>query len=257
MRFEDKDSFPGGAKKGESRTNYRSFVASLTIRAADWLKSSGGAAFFGTCAGRRSTLLSSSSACRCALSAFVRFVAIPTASHNGGNSARTCRFQIARLPNRRPPCAGWLQIREKPELASTRRDRCGPNEQGTYRPPRWDARQFELFSVFAPFALGSWVNGANMQPKLSVALQLEVPHHFIERFAGGRTGRFEPPATFGATKTPKTLLLNPYQLPTHGGQILQAPIWMVCRASYIHGRIFVRAHARFGSSFEVAESLKC
>jgi hypothetical protein len=26
---------------------------------------------------------------------------------------------------------------------------------------------------------------------------------------------FEPPATFGATKTPKTLLLNPYQLPAH------------------------------------------
>ena len=52
--------------------------------------------------------------------------------------------------------------------------------------------------------------------KFFVALQLEVAHHFIERCAGGRARRFEPPATFGATKTPKTLLLNPYQLPAHG-----------------------------------------
>jgi len=55
-----------------------------------------------------------------------------------------------------------------------------------------------------------------MRCKLFVALQLEVAHHFIERCAGGRTRRFEPPATFGATKTPKTPLLNPYQLPAHG-----------------------------------------
>jgi hypothetical protein len=52
--------------------------------------------------------------------------------------------------------------------------------------------------------------------KLFVALQLEVAHHFIERCAGGRIRRFEPPATFGATKTPKTLFLNPHQLPAHG-----------------------------------------
>src|ERR1700681_1557847 len=51
--------------------------------------------------------------------------------------------------------------------------------------------------------------------KLFVPLQLEVAHHFIERFAGGRTRRLEPPATFGATKTLKTLFLNPYQLPAH------------------------------------------
>lgn len=31
---------------------------------------------------------------------------------------------------------------------------------------------------------------------------------------------------------------------------LQAPIWMVCRESYIRGRIFVREHARCWSSFE-------
>jgi hypothetical protein len=55
----------------------------------------------------------------------------------------------------------------------------------------------------------------------------------------------EPPATFGATKTPKTLLLNPYQLPAHGERILQAPIWIVCRASYIHWGIFVSEHGRF------------
>ena len=63
-----------------------------------------------------------------------------------------------------------------------------------------------------PFA----VIGANMRCELFVAQQLEVAHHFIERCAGGRTRRFEPPATFGATKTPKTLLLNPCQLPAHG-----------------------------------------
>ena len=54
-----------------------------------------------------------------------------------------------------------------------------------------------------------------MQGKFSVALQLEVAHHFVERCAGERARRFEPPATFGATKTLKTLLLNPHQLSTH------------------------------------------
>jgi len=55
-----------------------------------------------------------------------------------------------------------------------------------------------------------------MGGKLFVALQLEVAHHFVETCASGRTGRFEPPATFGAPKTHKTLLLNPIQLPAHG-----------------------------------------
>src|ERR1700694_4981946 len=64
--------------------------------------------------------------------------------------------------------------------------------------------------------LASWVIGANMECKLFVALQLEVAHHFIERCAGQRTRRFEPPVTFGATKTAKMPLLNPYQLPAHG-----------------------------------------
>jgi len=84
-----------------------------------------------------------------------------------------------------------------------------------------------------------------MQREFLVALQLEVAHHLIERSAAGRTRRLEPPATFGATKTPKTLLLNPYQLPAHGERILQAPIWIVCRASYIHWGIFVSEHGRF------------
>jgi hypothetical protein len=60
------------------------------------------------------------------------------------------------------------------------------------------------------------VIGANMGSEFFVALRLEVAHHFIESCADGRTGGFEPPATFGAAKTPKTLLLNPYQLPAHG-----------------------------------------
>jgi hypothetical protein len=55
-----------------------------------------------------------------------------------------------------------------------------------------------------------------MQGKLLVALQLEVVHHFIERCAGGRSRRSEPPATFRASKTAKTLLFNPHQFPPHG-----------------------------------------
>src|ERR1019366_9797962 len=58
--------------------------------------------------------------------------------------------------------------------------------------------------------------------KLFVALQLEVAHHFVERLAGRTTG-FEPPATFRATKTPKTHFINPYQLPAHGRLCRGAP----------------------------------
>jgi hypothetical protein len=67
------------------------------------------------------------------------------------------------------------------------------------------------------------VIGANMQCKLPVALRLEVAHHFIEGFASGRTRSVEDPDTFGATKTPKSLLFNPYQLPTHGPPCRCAP----------------------------------
>ena len=97
------------------------------------------------------------------------------------------------------------------------------------------------------------VIGANMGRKLIVALRLEVSHHFIERLAGRRSGRIEPPATFRTTKTPKTLLLNPYQLPAHGGQILQA-----ANLDGLSGilqtqtwSLFVRT-ADFGASFEVS-----
>ena len=65
--------------------------------------------------------------------------------------------------------------------------------------------------------------GANMQCELLVALQLEVAHHFIERCAAGCTRGFEPPGTFGTTKTPKTRLLEPYQLPAHGRLCRCAP----------------------------------
>jgi hypothetical protein len=65
--------------------------------------------------------------------------------------------------------------------------------------------------------------GTKMGRKLFVALQLEVSLHFIERCAYGPIGRFEPPATFGATKPPKTLLLNPYQFPLHGHPGRRAP----------------------------------
>jgi hypothetical protein len=69
------------------------------------------------------------------------------------------------------------------------------------------------YSEFVLLAMG--VIGTNMGCKLFV-IQLEVAHHLIERCAGRGVSRFEPPATFGATKTPKTRLLNPYQLPSHG-----------------------------------------
>jgi hypothetical protein len=62
------------------------------------------------------------------------------------------------------------------------------------------------------------VIGANMGCKLFVALRLEVVHHFVEGVARRCSRRFEPPVTFGTTKTPKTLLLNPHQLPAHGGK---------------------------------------
>jgi hypothetical protein len=67
------------------------------------------------------------------------------------------------------------------------------------------------------------VIGANMRCKLLVALQLEVAHHFVERFTGRWTRGVEPPGTFRATKTPKPLLFNPYQLPVHGFQCRAAP----------------------------------
>src|SRR5277367_4599494 len=56
----------------------------------------------------------------------------------------------------------------------------------------------------------------NMGCKLFVPLQLEVAQHFVKGSAGGRPGGFEPPVTFGAAETLKTLLLNPYQLTAHG-----------------------------------------
>jgi hypothetical protein len=37
--------------------------------------------------------------------------------------------------------------------------------------------------------------------KCLVALQLKVPHHFIERFASGRARRVEDPGAFGAAPT--------------------------------------------------------
>jgi len=58
-----------------------------------------------------------------------------------------------------------------------------------------------------------------MQCELSVALQLEALHHFIERFASGSARRLEDPGAFGAAKTPKTLVFNPYQLPIHGRSV--------------------------------------
>ena len=88
----------------------------------------------------------------------------------------------------------------------------------------------DLLIVF--IELRSWDRGAKYlgdrrkhASKLLVALQLEVAHHFIERCAGRRSRGLEPPATFGATKTPKPRLLNPYQLSAHG-LMLQRPTFV-------------------------------
>ena len=64
--------------------------------------------------------------------------------------------------------------------------------------------------------LAPLVIGANVLGELFVALRLEVAHHFIEGWAGGRTRGLEPPATFGTPKTAKKRLLNPYQIAVHG-----------------------------------------
>jgi hypothetical protein len=78
-----------------------------------------------------------------------------------------------------------------------------------------------VLGLLLPILFG--VIGANMGRKLFVALRLEVAHHFIEGCAGGHIKRIESPSTLGAAKTPKTLLLNPYQLPAHGRRCRCAP----------------------------------
>ena len=75
-----------------------------------------------------------------------------------------------------------------------------PARKAAYLDPMVVVR-FELFGVCA---LDSWVIGANMQRKLFVALQLEVAHHFIERWAGDRARSFEPPATLGGRRSSST-----------------------------------------------------
>jgi hypothetical protein len=77
---------------------------------------------------------------------------------------------------------------------------------------------------FSAFALDSWMMGANMQCKLFVALQLKALYHVVERLAGGTVRGVEDPGAFGATPTGKTFLLNPNQLPTHGGPLSLRPI---------------------------------
>jgi len=67
------------------------------------------------------------------------------------------------------------------------------------------------------------VIGANMGRKFFVELQPEAELHFLERCAGGRIRRLEPPATFGATKPSKTRLLDPHHLPPHGRLGRSAP----------------------------------
>jgi len=62
-----------------------------------------------------------------------------------------------------------------------------------------------------------------MQCELSVALQLKVLHHFIERLPSGSARRLEDPGAIGTPKTPKTFLFNPYQLPIHGPPCRCAP----------------------------------
>jgi hypothetical protein len=77
---------------------------------------------------------------------------------------------------------------------------------------RWTA-QVELHCAFG--ALDSRVIGANMGCKLFVALQLEVSHHFIERFTRGRGRRIKPPGAIRASKTAKTVFFDPYKRAWH------------------------------------------
>jgi hypothetical protein len=48
-----------------------------------------------------------------------------------------------------------------------------------------------------------------MRDKLLVALQLEVPHHFIEKFTRGRSPKNQTARSFRASKTAKTRLFEP------------------------------------------------
>jgi hypothetical protein len=87
----------------------------------------------------------------------------------------------------------------------------------------------ERLDTYSGFVIRArWVVGAHVQGKLFVAQQLEVAHHFIERCSCGRTRRREPPATFGATKTSKTRVLNPFQLPFHSRRFRCAPTLSDC-----------------------------
>jgi hypothetical protein len=86
----------------------------------------------------------------------------------------------------------------------------GPAEKPHPNPQRLGGLNDSEFAV-----PGSWVIRANMRCEFFVTLRLEVAHHFIEGSAAGRSRRLEPPATFGAAKPSKTLLLDPYQRP-HG-----------------------------------------
>jgi len=54
-----------------------------------------------------------------------------------------------------------------------------------------------------------------MGRKFLIALQLEVPHHFIERFTRGRSRRIKPPGACRASKTAKARLFDPYKLAGH------------------------------------------
>jgi hypothetical protein len=52
--------------------------------------------------------------------------------------------------------------------------------------------------------------------KLSVALQLEVSHPFIERFTRGpQHKKIKPPGAIRASKTAKTVFFDPYKRAWH------------------------------------------
>jgi hypothetical protein len=86
-------------------------------------------------------------------------------------------------------------------------------KNGTSLTRRGGLLKFELHCAFC--ALDSRVIGANMGGKLFVALQLEVSHHFIERFTRGRGRRIKPPGAIRASKTAKTVFFDPYKLAWH------------------------------------------
>ena len=78
------------------------------------------------------------------------------------------------------------------------------------QPGPWDSAPRTAGLIVWLFGfLPTGVLSANVGGKLPVALQFEIPHHFIKGIARGRAGGLEDPGACGTTKTTKTAFFNP------------------------------------------------